>query len=109
MFSLFDKDEDGVVKVTEIGPMLRSVGFNPSETEIQRLQEEQDTDNGIAKLFSAAIIDLQVLHKMMDASLISIRPIPLFLSNSVSSPRQKRGALLNSQPGTSNVGTCCID
>ena len=47
MFSLFDKDEDGVVKVTEIGPMLRSVGFNPSEAEIQRLQEEQDTDNGM--------------------------------------------------------------
>ena len=45
MFSLFDKDEDGVVKVTEIGPMLRSVGFNPSEVEIQRLQQEHD-DHG---------------------------------------------------------------
>ena len=43
---MFDKDEDGVVKVAEIGPMLRSVGFNPSEVEIQLLQEEQDTDNG---------------------------------------------------------------
>ena len=66
MFSLFDKDEDGVVKVTEIGPMLRSVGFNPSEAEIQRLQEEQDTDNGIAMLFSTAIIVLQVPHKRND-------------------------------------------
>ena len=46
MFSLFDKDEDSVVKVTDIGPMLRSIGFNPSEVEIERLQEEQDTDNG---------------------------------------------------------------
>jgi len=42
VFSLFDKDEDGVVKVTEIGPMLRSVGFNPSEAEIQRLQQDHD-------------------------------------------------------------------
>jgi len=46
VFSLFDKDEDGVVKVSDIGPMLRSVGFNPSELEIERLQDEQDTDNG---------------------------------------------------------------
>ena len=46
MFSLFDKDEDGVVKVAEIGPMLRSVGFNPSEVEIQLLQDEKDIDNG---------------------------------------------------------------
>jgi len=46
VFSLFDKDEDGAVKVTDIGAMLRSIGFNPPEAEIQRLQEEQDTDNG---------------------------------------------------------------
>jgi len=46
VFSLFDKDEDGVVKVIDIGPMLRSIGFNPSEADIERLQEEQDTDNG---------------------------------------------------------------
>jgi len=46
VFSLFDKDEDGMVNVMEIGPMLRSVGFNPSEAEIQRLQDEQNTDNG---------------------------------------------------------------
>jgi len=49
VFSLFDKDEDGVVQVTDIGPMLRSIGFNPSEAEIERLQEEQDTDNGNAR------------------------------------------------------------
>lgn len=49
VFSLFDKDEDGVVKVSDIGPMLRSIGFNPSEVEIQQLQEEQDTENGIER------------------------------------------------------------
>jgi len=46
VFSLFDKDEDGEVKVTDIGPMLRSIGFNPSEEQIERLQDEQDTENG---------------------------------------------------------------
>jgi len=51
VFSLFDKDEDGVVKVTDIGPMLRSIGFNPSEDEIERLHEEQDTDNGITSRY----------------------------------------------------------
>ena len=50
VFSLFDKDEDGVVKVIDIGPMLRSIGFNPSEADIERLQEEQDTDNGTCSI-----------------------------------------------------------
>jgi len=42
VFSLFDKDEDGAIRNTEIGPILRSIGFNPSEAEIQQLMGEYD-------------------------------------------------------------------
>jgi len=59
VFSLFDKDEDGVVKVSDIGPMLRSIGFNPSEVEIQQLQEEQDTENGIERHIQLSLAQLQ--------------------------------------------------
>jgi len=85
VFSLFDKDEDGVVKVNEIGPMLRSVGFNPSEKEIQQLQEQQDTDNGISrhhrrsqKFEFGAVADLDLAKGEVEYLLCPFPPISHF-------------------------------
>lgn len=40
MFTIFDKDQDGLIAVEEVGELLRSIGFNPTETEIQEIREE---------------------------------------------------------------------
>ena len=44
MFSLFDKDGDGAISTRELGPLLRSLGFNPSDADIQKLTSEVDTE-----------------------------------------------------------------
>ena len=44
VFSVFDKDGDGAIVIKELGKVLRSLGFNPEETEINFLMEEYDQD-----------------------------------------------------------------
>lgn len=36
-FNFFDKDNDGLIDVTEIGKLMRSVGLYPSENELQQM------------------------------------------------------------------------
>lgn len=43
-FNLLDKDGDGVVATAELGLVLRSLGLNPPESELQRMIDDIDTD-----------------------------------------------------------------
>lgn len=43
-FSLFDKDGDGVISTQELGTVMRSVGHNPTEAEIQGMIQGVDVD-----------------------------------------------------------------
>jgi hypothetical protein len=60
VFSLFDKDEDGAIRVNEIGPILRSIGFNPSEVQIQQLIREYD-DGGKRINCDFSVLDLSIV------------------------------------------------
>nr|XP_035936726.1 calcium-binding protein 1-like [Halichoerus grypus] len=44
-FSLFDKDGDGTVTTKELGTVMRSLGQNPTEAELQDLINEVDADS----------------------------------------------------------------
>ncbi|XP_056022817.1 calmodulin-like isoform X4 [Ostrea edulis] len=47
IFSLFDKDCDGYIDVRELGKVLRSMGMNPTEMEIEDLiNQYRDIDDG---------------------------------------------------------------
>ncbi|CAN6652031.1 calmodulin [Trichomonascus vanleenenianus] len=44
-FSLFDKDNDGQITTKELGVVMRSLGQNPSESELSDMINEVDVDN----------------------------------------------------------------
>ncbi|CAJ0828569.1 17994_t:CDS:1, partial [Entrophospora sp. SA101] len=43
-FSLFDKDSDGTITTKELGTVMRSLGQNPTESELRDMINEIDAD-----------------------------------------------------------------
>ncbi|KAI3798001.1 hypothetical protein L1987_33267 [Smallanthus sonchifolius] len=43
-FSLFDKDEDGCITTNELGTVMKSLGKNPTEAELQDMINEVDVN-----------------------------------------------------------------
>ena len=48
-FSLFDKNGDGYISSKELGIVMRSLGQNPSEAELQDMINEVDFDGEVAQ------------------------------------------------------------
>jgi len=63
-FSLFDRDGDGSITTKELATVIRSLGQNPTEAEIQDMIDEVDAD-GNGTIDFNEFLDLMA-HKMKD-------------------------------------------
>lgn len=49
---MFDRDENGIITTRELGSIMRSLGFNPTEEELQTMINEVDYDGELFKTFN---------------------------------------------------------
>ena len=56
-FSLFDKDGDGTITTKELGTVMRSLGQNANEDELQDMINEVDAD-GNNTIYNRTILPL---------------------------------------------------
>lgn len=42
IFTLFDKNADGYVDTSQLGTMIRGLGYNPTEREVAEMQKDVD-------------------------------------------------------------------
>ena len=66
-FTLFDKDGDGTISDEELGIVMRSLGQNPTEQELQDLIAEHDVDGNGFIDFAEFLTLMSKISKDIDA------------------------------------------
>lgn len=74
IFLLFDKDDDGSITGAELGTVMRALGENPTEKELQALVIEADTDgewsNSVDFDVKSTVFSFQVTVRLTLPSLL---------------------------------------
>jgi calmodulin len=65
-FALFDADGDGSISVKELGKVIRSLGQNPTDTEIMNIISKADANRNGTIEFDEFV--LMMSHKMKQVS-----------------------------------------
>merc|ERR1712032_88916 len=59
-FSLFDKDGDGTITTKELGTVMRSLGQNPTEAELQDMINESKVDPSLVSTWWSRVMVLRL-------------------------------------------------
>ena len=63
-FNIFDKDGDGRVSSKELGTVMRSLGQNPTEKELQDMVNEVDEDGEFGRSLLADVRLILCFHEI---------------------------------------------
>lgn len=50
VFDSYDKKNEGIIKISMLGDILRTIGFNPVESDVQRAIAQFDPQSNLKKL-----------------------------------------------------------
>ncbi len=74
IFTLFDKNADGYVNTSQLGTMIRGLGYNPTEREVAEMQKDVDPNqtgsfdkNSLISLIARKPKVEEPLQKMIEA------------------------------------------
>ena len=74
IFTLFDKNADGYVTTSDLGTMIRGLGYNPTEREVAEMQKDVDPNqtgsfdkNSLISLVARRPKQEDTLQKMIEA------------------------------------------
>lgn len=64
-FNLYDKDNDGIIAIQKLGRVLRAMGLNPTEIEVQEMIDEVDSE-GTGNLDFESFLNILASRKFDD-------------------------------------------
>lgn len=59
-FTMYDKNHDGKISLTEFADVISNLGLNPTKDQLQRLMEEIDTDGSETVEFNEFVIWMSI-------------------------------------------------
>lgn len=85
-FAMFDRDGEGFILTRELGPIMRSMGYGPTEAELADMINEVDSDG-------EGIVDYETFQTLMSRHAKTLETVKELMEAFLVYDREKKGAV----------------